>query len=172
MSQAFRLKMPIVLLIILLIAANLGCDPQKKSGTNSIVKPGTSINKFEKPASLSTDTLLINSNSAVFFKPDSLQLQTITSLLSEQESESLIHESFYQMRNARNVVKKHFPKIDIIEDDKAKYLLFVKKNDSATLINLDEVKDIYGIFLFQRTKDPELADMMNIETALHFYFQD
>jgi hypothetical protein len=74
------------------------------------------------------------------------------------------------MRNARMVLKKYWPKVRIIETSKARYLLFIKADKSKKCIDLNSKNDICGIFLFDNKKDPELIDMMNVDTALEFYF--
>ena len=81
-----------------------------------------------------------------------------------------MHEYFYQMRNARIVIKKYRPRIQIIEAATYKYLLFVKKDKSFDCINLDTINDTHGLYLFDTVKDPEAVDMMNIESFMGFYF--
>lgn len=85
--------------------------------------------------------------------------------------ESLQHDCFYQMRNARLVLQKYWPQIQIVETSKARYLLFIKADKSKTIIDLDSKNDICGIFLFDSKQDPELIDMMNVDTELGFYFK-
>ncbi len=84
--------------------------------------------------------------------------------------ESNTHENFYQMRNARIVIKKYHPELNIVETTDARFLVFMKSDNTRMIINLDKVNDLSGIFLFDRKKDPELIDMMNIETALYNYY--
>jgi hypothetical protein len=74
------------------------------------------------------------------------------------------------MRNAKMVIKKYYPELNIVETSDARYLLFVKSDNTRKIINLDHVNDMWGIFLFDRKNEPELIDMMNIETALYNYF--
>ena len=81
-----------------------------------------------------------------------------------------MHEYFYQMRNARIVIKKYRPRIQIIEAATYKYLLFVKKDKSFDCINLDTRKETHGLYLFDTVKAPEAVDMMNIESFMGFYF--
>lgn len=84
--------------------------------------------------------------------------------------ESNVHDCFYQMRNARLVLKKDWPKIRIIETAQNRYLLFVKSDKTKKCIDLNSRGDMCGIYLFDTVKEPEFADMMNIDTALGFYF--
>ena len=123
-----------------------------------------------KPPSGFSDTLIIHFPAAVFYNPDSLQLLKIKEITARNEYETEVHNCFYLMRNARMVLKKYWPKIHIIETSANRFLAFVKADKTITTIDLDSKGDICGIFLFDGKKEPELADMMNIDTALGFYF--
>ena len=82
----------------------------------------------------------------------------------------LTHDCHYQMQNARQVIKKYWPQVQIIETSKARYLLFVKEDKKQVFIDLNGKNDICGLYLFDGKKDPILADMPNIDTVLGFYF--
>jgi hypothetical protein len=133
---------------------------------NNAAKPG----KKTKPASSYNDTIMISSPAAVFYSPDSLQLQKIKSTTESQVFEGTMHECFYQMRNSRMVLKKDYPAVRIIEMKNARYLLFKKSNNENELIDLDKKNDPCGIFIFDAMHSPRLVDMTNIETELGFYF--
>lgn len=69
------------------------------------------------------------------------------------------------------VLRNYWPQIRIIETHEAQYLLFIKRDKRKICIDLNKKNDICGVFLFDRKKDPELIDMMNIDTELNFYFK-
>jgi hypothetical protein len=123
-----------------------------------------------KPPASFSDTLTIHYPTAVFYNPDSLQLRKMEAVTEKREYETEVHNCFYLMRNARNVLKQYWPKIQVIETSAHRYLLFVKADKTTTTIDLDKIGDICGIYLFDGKKEPELNDMMNIDTALGFYF--
>ncbi|HEY6503816.1 MAG TPA: hypothetical protein VIZ28_07580 [Chitinophagaceae bacterium] len=123
-----------------------------------------------KPASSYPDTIIINSPSAVFYTPDSLQLEKIKAITEPAIFESTMHECFYQMRNSRIVLKQYYAGIRIIEVKNARYLLFTRQNGKKEYIDLDAQNDPCGIILFDTRKAPRPADMTNIETELGFYF--
>jgi hypothetical protein len=125
---------------------------------------------IRKPPSSFSDTLTIRIPSAVFYSSDSLQLQKIKEITAKNEYETEVHNCFYLMRNARMSLKKYWPQIHIIETSAYRYLLFVKTDKTKTCIDLNSKGDMCGIFLFDGKKEPELADMMNIDTSLGFYF--
>lgn len=159
----------IIIGIIAIVAqSSMECTGKKINPGNNI-KTGTEI--LLKPPSSFADTLIIQNPSAVFYNPDSMQLNKIRSINNKMVFESLQHDCFYQMRNARLVLQKYWPQIQIVETSKARYLLFIKADKSKTIIDLDSKNDICGIFLFDSKQDPELIDMMNVDTELGFYFK-
>ena len=109
--------------------------------------------------------------SAVFYNPDSLQLDKIKAISKKDNFDTEVHNCFFLMRNARNVLKKYWPGIHISETKTHRFLLFVKKDKTRICIDLNSNGDMCGIYLFDGKKEPELADMMNIDTALGFYFK-
>lgn len=82
------------------------------------------------------------------------------------------HEFFFQMNNAKLLIRRDWPEIKIIECSQARYLLFEKKDGTSKCIDLNTRDDMSGIILFDGQKDPEFADMMNIDTDLGFYFKN
>ena len=92
----------------------------------------------QKPASNYHDTLKIHSTAAVFYYPDSLQLEKIRSLTDSGAYEANMHEYFFLMRNARLVIEKNKPQLKIIEAKNVRYLLFIHANKSADCIDLDK----------------------------------
>jgi len=154
----------------LLAIISLSCSdspPKTHPVQNTIEKKTTTKNK--PPASFS-DTIKIDFPAAVFYNPDSMQLEKIKEITPKNEFESEVHNCFYLMRNARIVLKKYWPQIHIIETSRNRHLLFVKSDKTRAFIDLNSKGDMCGIFLFDGKKEPELADMMNIDTALGFYF--
>lgn len=84
----------------------------------------------------------------------------------------MMHEYFYQMRNARIVINRDWTGIKVIEAKNIRYLLFEKQNKQIQLIDLDQKGDPYGLFLFDGEKDVTMADMMNIDNELSRYFNE
>ncbi len=148
------------------------CSDSTKKKHPAAPQHRTLVRKFiSKPPSSFEDTLIIKTPSAVFYKPDSAQLEKIKAINKPMVFEGLMHDCFFQMRNAHIVLKKYYPKIKIIETTKARYLLFVKEDKSSTCIDLNGNNDICGMYFFNTKKDPLLADMTNVDTDLEFYFK-
>src|SRR5204863_2373079 len=63
---------------------------------------------IRKPGSSFMDSLFVLSPAAVFFSPDSLQLNAISKVTDPAVFKSSMHEYFYQMRNARHYFSDHW----------------------------------------------------------------
>lgn len=158
--------------VIIIIVLSFSCTQSsekngKQVGKDQVSKPPI----IKKPSSSFGDTVIINSPSAVFYNPDTMQLKNIKSVNEPNVYATIMHDCFYQMQNARNVIRQYWPRIRVVEVIKARYLMFVKKDNSKIYIDLNAKNDICGLFLFDPEKDPELADMPNIDTFLGFYFR-
>ena len=125
-----------------------------------------------KPAGNYSDTITINVSSALFYNPDSLQWEKIKAITDTMIFESTVHDCVYQMRNARNSLQKNWPGIKMVEVSNARWIRFRLLNGTSEYIDLDELDDPCGILLFDGHKKPRLADMMNIDSELGFYFSD
>lgn len=161
-------KTTIFLTLAFLLFVSCNNDPQnnhKKKEKDLKAKTANS-----KPPSNYQDTLKIDFRAAIFYHPDSLQLLKIKELIDSGVYDATMHEYFYQMRNARIVLKKDWPTIKIIEANKVRYLLFKKKNKETKIVDLDTKGDPHGLFLFNQEQDPKQVDMMNIDTELSRYF--
>ena len=86
--------------------------------------------------------------------------------------EGSMHEFFYQMRNAKSVIKKTWPWLSVIELKNHRFITFVKSNGKADCIDLNNKNDVYGLFVFNGRKSPLFVDMTNIETVVSFYLND
>lgn len=126
---------------------------------------------LSKPPASCTDTLVAQNRVAVFFNPDPGQLEKIRTINDTMVFESMTHDCYYQMNNARLLMKQNWPDIKIIESSNARFLKFTRKDKSSTCIDLNTINDMCGIVLFDGTHDPLLIDMMNVDTELERYFK-
>lgn len=158
-----------IILITYLTVIVLACSDSYNKGEKSLEKKDKKINS--KAASNFQDTLNINEQAAVFYFPDSLQLIEIKKSTDKSTFESLEHEYFYQIRNAKKVIKQNQPGLQILDAKNVRYIKFIRKNKTSSIIDLDTKMDTYGLFLFDGNKDPLQTDMMNVDTELWFYFK-
>jgi hypothetical protein len=157
----------IVLIIQASLAACNGNEAAQKAAQQ--VEDGTKAPIRKPPATLQ-DTLLIDRPAAVFYHPDSIQLRLMKQRLKPMQYESNMHEFFYQLRNARMVIKKNWPALTVMEAKGYRFILF-KKKDGLVSIDLDTLPDPYGLLIFNTVKDPVPVDMTNLETGVSFYLR-
>ena len=157
-------------MIILFLFIGSCSEGYKKNTPQAAISPKTKSLIIKKPVSSFNDTIVIKANSALFYSPDSMQMEKIKSVNQKVTFDLLTHNCHYQMENARIVIKKYWPQLKIIETSKSRYLLFEKTNKIKVCIDLNDKNDICGLFLFDGKKDPVLVDMPNVDTQLGFYF--
>ncbi len=167
------MKLFSILLLSLFGLILLSCNNNTRRVNNEIVvNPVDTISKLlPKPPATYPDTLTINFPTAVFYHPDSLQLLKIKAQTDPMVFDGAMHEFFYQMRNARMVIKKTWPHLSITEAENYRYLLFIMQDGKQVCIDLDKENDAYGLFVFNGKKAPLAVDMTNIETEVSFYLK-
>jgi len=156
--------------IISVLSLTASCSSNPVQDKEKKASP-SSHQVLTKPPSNFQDTMLIDFPAAVFYLPDSLQLEKIKELTDSSIFEAAMHEYFFQMRNARMSIKRDWPELKIVEAKNIRFLLFKGRDNDSTYIDLNTKNDSHGLFLFQPGKKPHYADMMNIDTELGFYFK-
>ena len=157
--------------IISVLSLTASCS--SNSSHDDIEKDSSSSSQraHTKPPSTFHDTLKIDFSVAVFYLPDSLQLEKIKELTDSAIFDAMLHEYFFQMKNARISIKRDWPGLKIVEAKNVRFILFHGKDDDFTYIDLNTKNDSHGLILFQPGKKPHFADMMNIDTELGYYFK-
>jgi len=148
----------------------LSCQPQ--SGKNEVSNDDSKKEHkpMLKPPTIFSDTLKIDSKAAVFYYPDSLQLEGIKARLDTPTFDAIMHEYFYQFRHVHNVLNEYGPSIDIVEARNVRYLLFIKADKSNEIIDLDTKYDPYGLLVFDPQKSPNQLELTNAASEIGFYF--
>lgn len=144
-------------------------NSSNKKGIETPAQKETQNNNNKPPSSFS-DTLIIDTKAAIFYYPDSLQLEKIKAVTDSNVFNGSMHEYFYQFRYAHIVLKKYWRAVNIIEARNVRYLLFLKTDKSTEIVDLDTKMDAYGLFVFDRVKSPVLLELTNAESEIGFYF--
>ncbi len=156
----------LIIALVVIFSCNTNTSvPGRQPGTNK----SKSFPKI-KPPSTFQDTLQIDRAAAVFYLPDSLQLEKIRSVTDPGAFAANMHEYDYLMRTSRVIIKTHYPQLSIIEAKNIRYLLFITKGKRSECIDLDKNYDPCGIYIFDPLSKPLLTDMANIETNIRFYY--
>ncbi len=163
---------PILIFSIFTIFLFTSCSENAKKSNNQQEEKSTRKKPpiVKKPASSFNDTIIVKGRSAVFYSPDSLQMEKIKSVNEKAIFDMLTHDCHYQIQNARIELKKYWPRLKVVDATKARYILFVKTDETKICVDLNDKNDICGLFLFDTKKNPVLVDMPNVDTELGFYF--
>ena len=167
-SKSYFLKNILNSLILLLLLAKCS-EPGKKNNHPSSDKSSGTIRL--KPGASFQDTMVIRETCVLFYEPDSLQKEKIRAISEPAIFQGSTHEFFFQQKTAHAFLKKYWPEVRIINAKNVRYLLFIRKNKSTELIDLDKLGDSYGMIAFSPTKKPQQLDMTNIETQIPDYFK-
>ena len=101
------------------------CNEMNKENAAKLEPVKTRSTIIKKPESSFNDTLIIKTKAAVFYTSDSLQMEKVKKVNEKVIYDMLTHNCHYQMQNAREVIKKDWPQIRIIEAFRYRYLLFI-----------------------------------------------
>ena len=162
-----KLLSPYIILFLL-----LACRHQSRKNEVSIDNKREENKSIIKPPTIFSDTLKIASKAAVFYYPDSLQLEKIRAGSDTSKFDAIMHEYFYQFRYVHNVLNKYWPGINIVEARNVRYLLFIKADKSSEIIDLDTKYDPYGLLVFDPQKDPSQLELTNAASEIGFYFSE
>ena len=153
-----------IFVFIFLAVASCGVKSSRKEPVVQVpvTPPG-------KPHTIFIDTLLVKNKAAVFYYPDSLQLEKIKAVSGNGVFEASMHEFDSQLRVSHKALKEQWPGVQVIEATSSRYLRFVSPGKDI-LVDLDTKGDVYGLIVFTPGKDPQQIDMMNADSQLYYYF--
>ncbi len=120
----------------------------------------------EKPGSSYQDTLYFDKPVAVFYAPDSLQLEKIRETTEKWMFDGLMHEYEFQFFYSRKILKRDWAQLEVVESRKARYLSFPDENGTRQLIDIDQFGEPFGLIIYNGRKKAGAIDMPNIEYLL------
>ena len=106
---------------------------------------------------------------AVVYSPDSTKIEELRSTNSEEDFYTIADDNLYYMSGATEYLEKKSIKLFYTEK---RILEFYKTNHNRVVINLDSINPLWGVYLFDPSKDPLNADIMVIDPDFKRYFQD
>lgn len=124
-----------------------------------------------KPPSSYQDTFFVTVKSAVFYEPDSIQLNRIKALTNEAVYESSMHEYEYQFKNAKKLLAANWKDVRVETAKNVRYVHFSLSNGKVEVIDLDKFNDAFGLFAFDPVKVPTPIEMTNAQSLLADYFE-
>lgn len=162
----------IIILFLITLPFHYSCKP---NSVNSNEQPtqASSIenNPILKPGSSNQDTITIQTPVAVFYYPDSLQLENIKKTTSLQNFDGLMHEFEYQIKFCTRLLKTDWPQLPIHEVRNYRYIQFTQTSGESIVLDLNEQGDPIGLFIANGKKTPVWIDMPNISQLIAMAMQ-
>lgn len=159
----FLFKSISLVLVFFIIACN-------QNGKNSKLEAKNSRIINHKPKSTVSDSMVILGRAAVFYYPDSIQLNKIKSITDPQIADGTMHELQFQIKYSKKIIRSNWRELNILDARNVRFLVFKKDTGNQIIIDLDTFDDPYGLFVFNGNKAPVWIDMTNLEQGLHYYF--
>ena len=155
-----------------------GISEQKRERKSDTVISSTDTTKqvdilkkqvAEEPSPLDTDTLTIDRKAAVFYQPDSLQIERQMKQVGEADFRAGMDDYIYYI----NVSAEYLEKLGlpVFDAKNKKYLKFVMADKKAKLVRLDTLEELWGMYLFDPKKKPLYADIIDIEEDYKSYYK-
>jgi hypothetical protein len=115
------------------------------------------------------DTLTIDTKAAVFFQPDSLQIEKRMKEVGESDFRAGADDYIYYINISAEYLEKQG--LTVMDAKGKKYLKFVKTDKKEQVVRLDTLNDLWGMYLFDPEKKPHYADITEIEDDYKNYFK-
>lgn len=131
------------------------------------------VEKATKSASIETGDFIqapvveISEPAAVYFHPDSIKLDKLEEAMGENFF-TAAEESMFNISSSREFLIKQ--KVKILETE-ARELHFKKSDGSVKVIDLQDAKYTWGLFLFNGQSDPVQADLKDPAKQFNAYMK-
>lgn len=118
---------------------------------------------------LDTDTLTIDKKAAVFYQPDSLQMEKRMKQVGEADFRVGADDYIYYVNTSAEYLEKQG--LRVLDAKNKKYLKFVLADKRVQVIKLDTLEEFWGMYLFDPKKNAHAADMTIIEDEYKNYYK-
>lgn len=157
------MKLFITSLYIIFLCA-CGGKADKKEITNAdTTTPSTNV------VANTTDTMVVDKNTAVYYIPDSNQMEKWKMKVGEKDFATVADDWSAYMNSSSEYLKT--TTLPVQDASGKKVLKFVKADKSVTLVGLDTLSNFWGYYLFSTSKEPEFADIIMMEESYKKYFK-
>lgn len=153
----------IILFIYLSITS---CRENSSVKTTKNIDTPTTLHTSE---SMDNDTLIINTTTAVFTDPDSLQIEKRKKEIGEENFYAGSGDYIYYLNSAHEFLDSVKVKTIIVKG--TKIIKFVSYDKSYQLIQTDTLPELWNIFLFNPNKRVKQIDMTIIDEEYKNYFK-
>ncbi|HEY4967557.1 MAG TPA: hypothetical protein VII28_14225 [Puia sp.] len=159
-------------IIPLLLATLLSCSAPDNKGKSDLppTTNDSSVNvKNQEPKVENSDTLIIYKKAAVFFSPDTMQIAKRKMEIGEDNFYAGADDYLNYLQTSHDFLDS--VKLLILDAKDKKYLKFIRYDKSQSIIKLDTLKELWGVYLFDPREKEKLAAMTTIDEDYKDYFK-
>lgn len=158
----------------LMISATIlsGCSSETRKDKEKAPQAeidGINQSGMVKEPILNADTLVIDKKAAVFYQPDTIQIEIRKKEIGEDKFMIGADDYLYSMHIAYNFIDS--ARLTMLDAKGKRFLKFVTADKSQQIIKLDTLPELWGLFLFDPIKKPKLVDMTIIDEEYKSYFK-
>ena len=115
------------------------------------------------------DTLTVNNKTAVFFQPDSAQMEEQKRVVGSRKFMSGVDDNISNVSTSTQyLAQQGLPVVEAIDK---KFIKFVSADNTVQVIKLDTMQKLWGAYLFDPKKAPQVADIAKIDKDFKRYFK-
>ncbi|HWR33942.1 MAG TPA: hypothetical protein VN451_10460 [Chitinophagaceae bacterium] len=156
-------------ILLLLSSATLFTACSNKSNKDKATAKDSLVQTTSTIPSNNMDTLTIDKNAAVFYSPDSAQMEKWKKTVGEKDFETVADDWSFYMNSTSEYLQTTTTPVENASDKKV--LKFVKTDKSITLVRLDTLSNYWGVYLFTPAKEPKYADLTMMQDEYKSYFK-
>lgn len=167
-----------ILLLLTFTACSCATNDQKqKHESDAVISSADTTQKLVIPKAqtapqtspLDADTLTVGSKAAVFYQPDSLQINKRMKEVGEADFRAGADDYIYYINTSVEYLEKEG--LRVFDAKNKNYLKFVLADKRVQVIKLDTLQELWGIYLFDPKKKPYVADITIIEDEYKSYYK-
>jgi hypothetical protein len=119
-------------------------------------------------SSATSDTIVVKSDVALFYYPDSASMDTLKDELDEKTYQDAVSDYTHFM----NIASQYMDSVKLkkITTTRGKILKFICKDRTEYVIDTKALVDFWGVILFNKHYKPKLIDMTIIDMEYDKYF--
>lgn len=161
-------------LVLLYTLAIASCTFSDSAKEEKIKEDQLLSNPANKPiipdaSALNTDTLIVTAKAAVFYQPDSTQIERRMKEVGKEDFRIGMDDYLFYMNESWTYLKQQG--VPLLDARDKKFIQFISADNTIQLVRLDTVPELWGVYLFDPARGPYLADMTNIEEAYRNYYK-
>lgn len=115
------------------------------------------------------DTMMIDTRSAVFYTPDSLQMEKRMWSVGERYFRMGMDDYLVTMNEAAEYLES--VKIPVVVAKEKRFLAFKNQSGLVKLIDTDTLPDLWGIYFFDLVREPKLVEITNAAEGYKSFFK-